>query len=44
MSWAREIDPVRNKELRVRWTELSMEIVKLKCKESENGNDGRVSS
>jgi len=41
--WMREKDPQEVKELRERWCELSIEIAKLKIKESENGNDERVS-
>lgn len=39
----RETDPQREKQLRARWSELSIEIAKIRCKESANDNDGRVS-
>jgi len=41
--WKRESDPLRNKELREQWAKLSVQIAAIKCKESDNGNDGRVS-
>lgn len=41
--WQREIDPLRNRELREQWMNLSIEIAKLKCKESDHVYDGRVS-
>jgi hypothetical protein len=41
--WKNEDDPQRVVKLRERWCELSIEIATIKCKESENGNDGRVS-
>ncbi len=41
--WQKEIDPQRVAKLRERWCELSIEIATIRCKESKNGNDGRVS-
>ena len=39
----RETDPQRERELRERWAELSVKIAILKCKESDDDNDERVS-
>jgi hypothetical protein len=41
--WKNEDDPQRVVMLRERWAELCINIAKIKCKESENGNDRRVS-
>jgi len=41
--WMREKDPQREKELRERWAKLSIKIATIKCKESDNVNDRRVS-
>jgi hypothetical protein len=41
--WKREISTERSKALRERWADLSIKIAKIKCKEPDDDNDGRVS-